>query len=195
MRIHVRRVGDGTPPIVFVHGLGMSGSTWNRCVELLSPSHETVAIDLIGHGLSPVPDDPADYNRDAALCDLDDVLGSPALHMEARLRFADARCRERPAHLDRSPRGQLDLALRVAVHRESFERRVDVDRRAEERLVRGGASARDVVRFAAWVRARVHARFGVALAPEPDTLGSRPGELDALVGPVVTQGAPADRPS
>jgi pimeloyl-ACP methyl ester carboxylesterase len=76
MRIHVRRAGHGNPPIVFVHGLGMSGSTWARCVELLSPNHETVAIDLIGHGLSPVPDDPADYNRDAALRDLDDVLAT-----------------------------------------------------------------------------------------------------------------------
>ena len=76
MRIHVRRVGDGTPPIVFVHGLGMSASTWNRCVELLAPRHTTVAVDLIGHGESPVPDDPAHYNRDAALADLDDVLAT-----------------------------------------------------------------------------------------------------------------------
>ena len=76
MRIHVRREGAGSPPLVFVHGLGMSGTTWNRCVELLSPTHLTVAVDLIGHGDSPVPDDPADYNRDAALADLDDVLAS-----------------------------------------------------------------------------------------------------------------------
>ena len=33
-----------------------------------------VAVDLLGHGGSPVPDDPAEYTRDLALVDLDEVI-------------------------------------------------------------------------------------------------------------------------
>jgi pimeloyl-ACP methyl ester carboxylesterase len=42
---------------------------------LLSDRFTVVAVDLLGHGASPVPDDPAEYTRDRALDDLDDVLG------------------------------------------------------------------------------------------------------------------------
>ena len=78
MRLHVRRSGEGSPTIVFVHGLGMSGATWQAVVDLLAPLHETIAVDLLGHGESPLPDDPAEYTRDAALVDLDDVIASAA---------------------------------------------------------------------------------------------------------------------
>ena len=80
-RLHTVRRGDG-PPIVFVHGMGTSAATWDRCAELLADRFTTVAIDLLGHGESPVPDDPDEYTRDRALSDIDDVLGEfsePAL--------------------------------------------------------------------------------------------------------------------
>lgn len=76
MRLHVTRAGAGSPPIIFVHGLGMSGATWARCMELLQDRHEVIAIDLLGHGQSPVPEDPAAYTRDAALADIDDVIAT-----------------------------------------------------------------------------------------------------------------------
>ena len=79
MRLHVVRAGTGepgAPPIVFVHGLGSSAATWARCMEILGQRHEVVAVDLLGHGDSPVPDDPDAYSRDTALADLDDVLAS-----------------------------------------------------------------------------------------------------------------------
>ncbi len=72
-RLHTVRRGDG-PPIVFVHGMGTSAHTWDRCTELLADRFTTVAVDLLGHGDSPVPDDPDEYTRDRALDDLDDVL-------------------------------------------------------------------------------------------------------------------------
>ena len=78
MRLHVVRAGQGSPPIVFIHGLGHSTSTWARCMELLGPTHQVVALDLLGHGDSPAPDDPALYTRDAALADIDDVLATLA---------------------------------------------------------------------------------------------------------------------
>jgi pimeloyl-ACP methyl ester carboxylesterase len=70
------RHGSGAP-IVFIHGLGMSGRTWQPCTELLADRFTTVAVDLPGHGASPCPDDdPSAFTRDAALADLDDVLAS-----------------------------------------------------------------------------------------------------------------------
>jgi pimeloyl-ACP methyl ester carboxylesterase len=45
-------------------------------MALLAPKHHVVALDLLGHGQSPVPDDPAEYTRDAALVDIDDVLAT-----------------------------------------------------------------------------------------------------------------------
>jgi pimeloyl-ACP methyl ester carboxylesterase len=76
MRLHVQRSGSGSPALVFVHGLGGTAATWDGVVALLSASHLTIAVDLLGHGRSPVPEDPALYTRDAALADLDDVLAT-----------------------------------------------------------------------------------------------------------------------
>ena len=73
-RLHTVRRGDG-PPIVFVHGMGTSAATWDRCAGLLADRFTTIAVDLLGHGSSPVPDDPNEYTRDRTLSDLDDVLG------------------------------------------------------------------------------------------------------------------------
>lgn len=72
-RLHTVHKGDG-PPIVFVHGMGTSAATWQRCTELLADRFTTIAVDLLGHGGSPVPDDPDEYTRDRTLADLDDVL-------------------------------------------------------------------------------------------------------------------------
>ncbi len=65
---------------MFLHGMGTSAATWNRCMELLEDRFTVVAPDLLGHGTSPVPDDPAEYTRDRTLVDIDDIvadLGEP----------------------------------------------------------------------------------------------------------------------
>jgi pimeloyl-ACP methyl ester carboxylesterase len=49
---HTRR-GRGAPPIVLVHGFGCARSDWDHQVEHLSAAHETIALDLGGHGASP----------------------------------------------------------------------------------------------------------------------------------------------
>ena len=76
MRLHQVRAGQGTPSIVFVHGLGSSSATWTECMTLLQERFLVVAVDLLGHGASPVPDDPAEYTRDRALDDLDELLAA-----------------------------------------------------------------------------------------------------------------------
>lgn len=78
-RLRVVTRGSGAP-IVFLHGMGTSAATWNRCMELLEDRFTVVAPDLLGHGTSPVPDDPAEYTRDRTLVDVDDIvadLGEP----------------------------------------------------------------------------------------------------------------------
>ena len=74
-RVNVVMRGAGDP-IVFLHGIGVSSDTWANCMSRLEDRYQVVAFDLLGHGGSPVPDDPAEYTRDRALDDLDDVLAS-----------------------------------------------------------------------------------------------------------------------
>jgi pimeloyl-ACP methyl ester carboxylesterase len=81
MRLHTVRRGSG-PPIVFLHGIGTSAATWTACAELLADRFTTIAVDLPGHGESPVPEDPSEFTRDRALEDLDELLvelGAPAV--------------------------------------------------------------------------------------------------------------------
>mgnify|MGYP002682509722 CR=1 FL=1 len=75
MRLNVISRGSG-PPIVFLHGLGASATTWNAVAETLSDRHLTMAVDLLGHGESPCPDDPEEFSRDAALADQLDSYAS-----------------------------------------------------------------------------------------------------------------------
>ena len=44
-------------------------------MSLLEDRFTVAAFDLLGHGQSPVPEDRAEYTRDRALDDVDDVLG------------------------------------------------------------------------------------------------------------------------
>ena len=51
--IHHVVLGQGGPPIVFVHGFGCAHGDWDAQVAYFSPRHRTVAVDLRGHGASP----------------------------------------------------------------------------------------------------------------------------------------------
>jgi pimeloyl-ACP methyl ester carboxylesterase len=75
MRVHVERRREGLP-IVFLHGMGSSSETWAAQMSLLEDRFAVVAWDLLGHGQSPVPEDPSLYSRDGALQDLDDVIAT-----------------------------------------------------------------------------------------------------------------------
>ncbi len=73
MQLNTITSGSG-PPLVFLHGLGMSAHTWDACGDLLADRFTVVAVDLPGHGDSPSPEDPDAFTRDAALADIDEVL-------------------------------------------------------------------------------------------------------------------------
>ena len=47
-------------------------------MELLEDRFTVIAPDLLGHGDSPVPDDPAEYTRDRTLVDIDDIVAALA---------------------------------------------------------------------------------------------------------------------
>jgi pimeloyl-ACP methyl ester carboxylesterase len=51
--IHHVVTGDGRPPIVFVHGFGCAHTDWDNQVAHLSSRHQTIAVDLRGHGANP----------------------------------------------------------------------------------------------------------------------------------------------
>ena len=51
--IHHTVTGAGGPPVVFVHGFACAHADWDAQVRHLSGTHQTVAVDLRGHGRSP----------------------------------------------------------------------------------------------------------------------------------------------
>ncbi len=51
--IHHVVTGQGRPPLVFVHGFACAHTDWDAQVTHLSPRHQTIAVDLRGHGVSP----------------------------------------------------------------------------------------------------------------------------------------------
>lgn len=54
-RLFAVQAGRGSPPLVFLHGLGGSQTTWQVVLPDLVAQHRVVALDLPGHGLSDKP--------------------------------------------------------------------------------------------------------------------------------------------
>lgn len=53
--LDARDEGSGTP-IVFLHGLGGNRAVWNLVLRELAPKSRVIAVDLRGHGRSPLPE-------------------------------------------------------------------------------------------------------------------------------------------
>ena len=58
-----RSIEASGPPVVMIHGIASSSVTFERLVPLVEPHHRVIAIDLLGFGESPVPED-AEYTID-----------------------------------------------------------------------------------------------------------------------------------
>src|SRR6187397_451545 len=54
--------GSG-PPIVLLHGVGLTGAMWSPIAERLQQRHRVIVPDMLGHGGSPQP------RADASLAD------------------------------------------------------------------------------------------------------------------------------
>ncbi len=79
--LHVRRVEQPlAPPVLLVHGLGVSGSVLQPFARRLLPELAAVVPDLRGHGQSDMPASgytPADYAQDLAALTTDLHLRMP----------------------------------------------------------------------------------------------------------------------
>ena len=53
--LHMERHGEGSPPVIFVHGLGGHLGFWRKWVPTLAQNHEVILLDLMGFGRSPTP--------------------------------------------------------------------------------------------------------------------------------------------
>lgn len=138
--------GRGSP-VLLLHGFTGSGREWDGVVGALGAGVRAVAVDLVGHGRSGAPTDPARYAPERAARDLRallDALGVARAHVvgyslggRVALRLAlDAP--ERVAGLvlvsatagieddgARAARRAQDLALAERIEREGVERFVD----------------------------------------------------------------------
>lgn len=52
--IHVLEFGAAGDPVVLIHGGTASAATWVGLAEALAPHHRVLAIDLLGHGETPL---------------------------------------------------------------------------------------------------------------------------------------------
>jgi 2-succinyl-6-hydroxy-2,4-cyclohexadiene-1-carboxylate synthase len=71
--LNVEVVGAG-PPLLLLHGFTGSAATWASHLPELSSRATTIAVDLIGHGASDTPADPARYSMSRCIVDLLAVL-------------------------------------------------------------------------------------------------------------------------
>jgi pimeloyl-ACP methyl ester carboxylesterase len=75
--IHHIVTGTGQPPIVLIHGFACAHADWDSQVAHLSSRHQTVAVDLRGHGDSPGTADECSIERYGA--DVAEVMRALAL--------------------------------------------------------------------------------------------------------------------
>ncbi|HEV7826990.1 MAG TPA: alpha/beta fold hydrolase [Mycobacteriales bacterium] len=66
-----RRLGTG-PPLLLIHGIGVSSATWLPVLPALAEHFDVIAPDLLGHGHSDKPR--ADYGVGAYACGMRDLL-------------------------------------------------------------------------------------------------------------------------
>lgn len=52
VRLDYTDCGEGSPPVVLVHGFSCARSDWQHQLQALSSTHRTIAVDLPGHGTS-----------------------------------------------------------------------------------------------------------------------------------------------
>jgi len=56
MTLSYRVVGSG-PPLLLIHGMGVTYSIWENLIPQLSPYYKLIMVELLGHGSSPaIPD-------------------------------------------------------------------------------------------------------------------------------------------
>ncbi|MCS7294022.1 MAG: alpha/beta fold hydrolase [Dehalococcoidia bacterium] len=70
----VFRGAAGGPPLVLLHGFTASSASFAENIEGLRQHFEVVAVELLGHGDSDAPDDPAAYRPERAIARIAGLL-------------------------------------------------------------------------------------------------------------------------
>ncbi|MCC6313501.1 MAG: 2-succinyl-6-hydroxy-2,4-cyclohexadiene-1-carboxylate synthase [Thermomicrobiales bacterium] len=134
----VRSRGAG-PPLLLLHGFTGSGAVWDALAPALARHHRLIMPDLLGHGGSSAPTDPARFAAERQIVDIMvvcRVLGVDRFHllgysMGARLALAvAANCPDRIARLVlesgspgiAEPLGRCERTRSDAVLAEAIER-------------------------------------------------------------------------
>jgi 2-succinyl-6-hydroxy-2,4-cyclohexadiene-1-carboxylate synthase len=73
MSLNVRALGEG-PPVLLLHGFTGSARTWDDLIDAWSSGHRCIAPDLLGHGGSEAPVDPARYALERQAAELAELL-------------------------------------------------------------------------------------------------------------------------
>ncbi len=84
---HVEDEGNG-PTLVLLHGFTGSGASWSAVSRELATLHRVITIDMIGHGASSAPVDPAHYDFEQALHDLAEVTAQLGVARAAWLGYS-----------------------------------------------------------------------------------------------------------
>ena len=69
VQLNVEIDGEG-PPLVLLHGFTGSAASWRAHSAVFGRKFKTLAIDLLGHGQSDSPADPARYRMERCVADL-----------------------------------------------------------------------------------------------------------------------------
>ncbi|KAA0966921.1 2-succinyl-6-hydroxy-2,4-cyclohexadiene-1-carboxylate synthase [Sporosarcina sp. ANT_H38] len=85
--IHVRGIdmnveingGENLPTIVFLHGFTGSTASWREVANLLKGKFRIVAVDLIGHGKSSIPENVDRYSMEEQVEDLEEMFAELSL--------------------------------------------------------------------------------------------------------------------
>ena len=77
MSLQFETAGEG-PAVLLLHGFTGTGATWTPFRDSWA-GFRTIAVDLLGHGSSECPDDPARYRLDHCLDDLIAIVDSQGI--------------------------------------------------------------------------------------------------------------------
>jgi len=72
------RVGGSGPGLLLLHGFTGSGAAWGPMLPALRRHATTIQVDLLGHGLSDSPTDPARHAVERQAADLVEIAGRVA---------------------------------------------------------------------------------------------------------------------
>lgn len=141
--LNIETWGTGQP-LVVLHGFTGSAASWQGPLPSLAGQFKVIAIDLLGHGRSSAPADPARYEMAHCLADLLEVFDSLNLDRPALLgysmggRVALAFAIERP---DRVGQLILESASPGLAAAEEQTTRIASDEVLAQRLERDGLEA------------------------------------------------------